>query len=102
MEESGSRISDAFFEVVPTLFQIGAGLSHSRELRDIFEDVVERVVVPCKRAGCTSDDVRLLFSTLAVAYSQLTTLSADTREQYFPVVKRFLAGMSAVTVILYE
>jgi hypothetical protein len=102
LDASSSRISGAFVEVVPSLFQIGAGLSHSRELRDIFEDVLERVVLPCQRAGCTSDDVRLLFATLSLAYSQLTTLPVDTREQYFPVVKRFLAGMSSVTVILYE
>lgn len=100
--ESSERIRTIFFKVVPSLFQIGAGLSHSRELRDIFEDVVDTVVIPCKGAECTITDVKLFFSALQVGYSQLTTVSRDTREQYALVVKRFLAGLSVVTVILYN
>eukprot|EP00035_Acanthoeca_spectabilis_P038431 m.52999 g.52999 ORF g.52999 m.52999 type:complete len:398 (-) comp9136_c0_seq1:75-1268(-) len=100
-EQTSIRIQSIFAKVVPSLFQIGAGLSHSRELRDIFEDVMDNVVIPCQGAQCTPEDVKLLFSALVVGFSQLTTLSAATREQYAPVVQRFLAGLSAVTAILY-
>eukprot|EP00038_Savillea_parva_P025820 m.49715 g.49715 ORF g.49715 m.49715 type:complete len:396 (-) comp7148_c0_seq1:109-1296(-) len=101
-ELTGERIQTVFAQVVPSLFQIGAGLSHSRELRDIFEDVVDNVVIPCKRAECTTADVRLLFSALQVGYSQLTTLSVETRDQYASVIRRFLGGLSAITIILYN
>mmetsp|Transcript_21900 Transcript_21900/g.57166 ORF Transcript_21900/g.57166 Transcript_21900/m.57166 type:complete len:414 (-) Transcript_21900:66-1307(-) len=99
--EAGERIKTIFSSVVPSLFQIGAGLSHSRELRDIFEDVVDNVVIPCQKAACSREDVKLLFSALQVAYSQLTTLPPETRVAYAPVVRRFLAGLSAVTAVLY-
>ena len=43
--------------LIKGLLHIGAGLSNSRELRDIFEDLVAKVVGPCREKGWGEADV---------------------------------------------
>lgn len=57
--------------VIQSLIHIGAGLSHSKELRDIFEDVVEKVVHPLSRDGWQENDIRILAQALPTAFAKV-------------------------------
>ena len=42
---------DALVGIFQSLIQIGAGLSHNREWRDVFEDLLDRIALPLREVG---------------------------------------------------
>lgn len=100
--QDASSIAIVFKSVVTSMLQIGAGLSHSRELRDIFEDIVDKVVQPCKSAKCSPRCVSVLFDVLLTSYPLLKTLPQDVRTGFSQIFKRFIEGLCRVTLILYK
>eukprot|EP00041_Stephanoeca_diplocostata_P037980 m.1464721 g.1464721 ORF g.1464721 m.1464721 type:complete len:374 (-) comp25135_c0_seq8:4829-5950(-) len=98
---STSPVTAIFHVVVPSLLQIGAGLSHSRELRDIFEDLVDKVIAPLQSSACGTSDIDLLYNGLLQSYQQLSTLSPDLRTRFEPTLTRFVGGLLPVTHALF-
>ena len=48
--------------IVKALLQIGANLSQSREFRDIFEDLLSKVLEPLEELGLNSSDIELFLT----------------------------------------
>ena len=100
--QSQSRpiVAKMFRGVVPALFAIGAGLS-TRDLRDIFEDLVVEVIEPLVALRCTADSTLALLDAMADSFPRLRLLSAEQHELFGPTFRRFLVGVRTAVCRLY-
>lgn len=105
LNEKGSengRVAAAIKIVFPGMLQIGAGLSHSRELRDLFEDIVDKIVTPCVNCKCSRQQLRMLFEVLLGNYSKISTLQPEVHNRFKSVFRRFVEGLHKGTQYLYN
>jgi len=69
---ASADLESNFKNLAKTLINIAYGLNHSKELRDLFLDLLEKFIEPCRLAGWTSDDVGKFFSAYQEKGSQLS------------------------------
>ncbi len=79
------------------ILQLGAGLSYTKELRDLFEDIVEKIISACKPT-LTRDDLLTLLTALPPTFP--THLESSAR--FAQTFARLLAGISPVILRLYR
>jgi len=83
-----------------TLINIAYGLNHSKELRDLFVDLVEKFIEPCKHLQWPLSDLKYF---LQVYTETATTLDLmKTQPTLKSVFKRYMDGISGCLVNLYH
>eukprot|EP01135_Chromosphaera_perkinsii_P003385 Nk52_evm9s242 gene=Nk52_evmTU9s242 len=82
-----ARLAGSFVSIFRGTLSIGSGLSQSKEFRDIFIDIYERVVEPLRPAKCTSQDLDAFFSVAVDVYK----LCGDSKS---PLAKSYPYGRS--------
>ena len=98
----GEKIEYFFRTVLPRLLVIAAGLSNSKELRDVYEDIVEKVIMPLRSQGWAESDVRLVVdSTVSSFSSRNLGLGPEAHARFVPVYQRFFAVIRPVVLRLY-
>eukprot|EP00051_Salpingoeca_urceolata_P006979 m.92306 g.92306 ORF g.92306 m.92306 type:complete len:348 (+) comp15065_c0_seq2:1301-2344(+) len=93
------RVAAALKLVGRNMLGLGAGLSHSKELRDVFEDLLELVVLPFHQNGLMTAHVMAVFQALQETFSQLP-LSGELQTRFEPTHTRFLLALAPVVVRL--
>lgn len=74
------RIDDSKMRIIlKALMQIGANLSQSKEYRDLFEDILEKVHEPLREAGLDIEDCRRLLICSNEMVKALPSTSASVR-----------------------
>ena len=66
---------DVFQTMAKTLVNIAYGLNQSKELKDLFLDLVERFIEPCRATGWNLTDVRTFLNAYAEASMQADIIS---------------------------
>ena len=72
----------------------------SKELRDIFEDIVDKIVQPLKAQGLQPDDLRIIIEEVVQTFPD-RSLDVEHHARYVPVFHRFFTALSAVVRQLY-
>ncbi|KAI9146392.1 fibroblast growth factor intracellular binding protein [Paraphysoderma sedebokerense] len=91
-----------FRTLVRNVLGIGAGLSQSKELRDIFINLVEKIVEPCIALEWTAADLESFFDIMVNQFSNLGCMNAQSKQQYQPSFARLLNGIKLASIKLYS
>ncbi|KAI9190158.1 hypothetical protein H9P43_001591 [Blastocladiella emersonii ATCC 22665] len=91
-----------FRMLVRNVLAIGAGLSQSKELRDIFVDLVDKVVEPCAGLGWTLGDVEAFFDALERQFATLPGINSRQRRRFHPSFARLLMGVKLATLRMFR
>jgi hypothetical protein len=70
--ENRSKISDRCMQDLDSIYKVVArnviniaiGLNHSKEIRDFFVDIVEKVIEPCKQIKMSASEMQLFIGSL--------------------------------------
>eukprot|EP00003_Mantamonas_plastica_P025695 TRINITY_DN5098_c0_g1_i3.p1 TRINITY_DN5098_c0_g1~~TRINITY_DN5098_c0_g1_i3.p1 ORF type:complete len:151 (+),score=55.02 TRINITY_DN5098_c0_g1_i3:130-582(+) len=84
-----------------SLVGIGSDMSSSKEFRDFFIDLVEKIIEPMTRASLVSFEVDDLFTFLLNSFTMLQTVPNYVTTQYLTTWTRFIEGVRACTVHLF-
>ncbi|KAN0014505.1 hypothetical protein ACTFIU_000823 [Dictyostelium citrinum] len=92
-----------FRSILKGILVIGSNLSDSKEFRNLFEDIVEKVIEPLKRMDMVMDEVNPFFYFLIELFSpeQLGIHSLRHRDRVVHNWKSFLEGIRRVVIYLY-
>jgi len=82
------------------LINIGNQLNHSKDMRDLFIDCVEKVVEPCRQAGWTQHDIRLFLRAYTEAGHRMEIISRSTN--MVRAWDRYMAVVSSCLVQIYH
>ena len=102
-KEKFAKISGSFVPILRNVLVIGSGLSQSKEFRDIFIDIYERVVEPFKGVRANTSDVDDFFRVLMEVY----TLCADSKSPlsrtflFLGSFRRFINVIRKISVQIY-
>jgi len=82
------------------LINIGNHLNHSKDMRDLFIDCVEKVVEPCRQAGWTQHDLRLFLRAYTEAGHHMEIISRTPG--LVRAWDRYMAVVSSCLVQIYH
>ena len=88
---------------------LGTSLIHGKDLRDLFIDLVERIIEPCKQLHLTKADVGSLLGSIAatfpeceVAHQKHTGRPSSKEKPWRTVYLRYLETLTACVLALYH
>lgn len=87
------KVFPIFKTLVRNLLTIGAGLSQSKELRDVFIDLVEKIVEPCRDADWTVEDMEYFFTALLRTFDSLESINRGLRMRYSSMYQRYIRAV---------
>jgi len=94
------EMESSFKSISRTLVNIACGLNHSREARDIFLDVVEKFIEPCKHAKWTRGEMELFLLAYTEAVHDLDAF------KLFPVLRivwdRYIHTISSCILCMFH
>ncbi|KAH7939682.1 acidic fibroblast growth factor intracellular-binding protein isoform X1 [Rhipicephalus sanguineus] len=65
-------VESNFKSLTRTLVNIAYGLNHSKDLRDFFIDIVEKIIEPCRTAHWTVDELQLVMDAFVKSPQSVT------------------------------
>lgn len=65
-------VESNFKSLTRTLVNIAYGLNHSKDLRDFFIDIVEKIIEPCRAAHWTMDELQLVMDVFVKSPQSVT------------------------------
>jgi hypothetical protein len=74
----------------------------SKELRDIFEDIVEKIVLPLKSQLWSADDVQEVLDAVVATFGLRAFPDSEQHTRYTSVFSRFFTAIANTVVILYK
>ena len=87
---------------------LGTSLIHSKDVRDFFVDVIEKVVEPCKQLGLGKEDAANLLGSIAstfpeceAAHSKHTGRPGPSEKKWREVYLRYLDTLTNCALVLY-
>ncbi|ELU08879.1 hypothetical protein CAPTEDRAFT_206066 [Capitella teleta] len=89
-----------FKNISKTLINVASGLNHSRELRDLFEDFVDKFIDPCKQAKWTQNDVKIFLQAYAEVAQQMHVVRSNS--QLLKVWERYTGTISSCLIQMYH
>mmetsp|Transcript_63979 Transcript_63979/g.146564 ORF Transcript_63979/g.146564 Transcript_63979/m.146564 type:complete len:438 (+) Transcript_63979:196-1509(+) len=99
-----SALENIVPKIVGAMTQIGAGLHEWREVRDLFIDVMEKVLEPLDKADMSLEQVIVLFGAMDKAILSLPPI-AKAKGKALPnwalAWRRCIEGLKMVTVTMY-
>ncbi|KAI9197482.1 acidic fibroblast growth factor binding protein [Polychytrium aggregatum] len=96
-----SNSSAAFKSIIKNILTIGQNLSQGRNLRDLFTNLVEKVVDPCTFTMCwDSEYVGLVFGIVLDCFPLLETVNPTFRKKYLESFTRLVTAMKLCTARL--
>eukprot|EP00056_Hartaetosiga_gracilis_P009691 m.140130 g.140130 ORF g.140130 m.140130 type:complete len:350 (-) comp13176_c0_seq37:2951-4000(-) len=85
--------------ILRSLIQIGGGLSNRGEWRDIFEDLMEQVVLPCKEANLRVEEVEVFIAAVRNSFPSLT-LPHDVKRRTRASFRTFIETIGNVIILM--
>ncbi|KAK3745518.1 hypothetical protein QZH41_009915 [Actinostola sp. cb2023] len=95
-------VESNFKTLCRTLLNIAAGLIHSKDMKDIFNDFVEKFIEPCKQMDWEQSDVEEFLTTLVSTCSQLESLNKNNNERLLPVYIRYFSVCQRCITVMYH
>lgn len=88
--------------LVRGMITVGVGLGYSKEIRDLFIDIQEKIVEPCQSNGWRVTDLDCFFSALREAWGKLTTIPPPSIERLQSAWNRMATGMQRISKRLFR
>lgn len=89
------------FKVVSrTLVNIAYGLNHSKEVRDLFVDIVEKFIEPCRHSRWSPLDLKIFLDTYTSAATYLDIFRSEPH--MLKIWKRYMQTMSSCILKMYH
>ncbi|XP_077997432.1 acidic fibroblast growth factor intracellular-binding protein-like [Glandiceps talaboti] len=82
------------------VINIAVGMIHSKDLRDFFNDVVERVIDPCRQAGWTPENVKSFLEVYESSCHQIEYFKRQPR--LLAVFKRYMDTFTRCILRMYH
>ncbi|XP_028513890.1 acidic fibroblast growth factor intracellular-binding protein B isoform X2 [Exaiptasia diaphana] len=96
------NVESNFKNFCRALLNIAAALIHSKDMKDIFNDFVEKFIEPCKQVDWEQDDVEDFLTTLVSTCSQLESLGKNNNERLLPVYIRYTSVCQKCITRMYH
>lgn len=85
------NISHVFNKILKQLLIIIASLSHSKDQRDCFVQLIEKCVEPCVNGlGWTADDFELFFRAVAFHFDHIVLVNPAVKKRYGPLMVKIV------------
>jgi hypothetical protein len=96
-----------FKSISKSITQLGTSLIHSKDVRDFFIDVIEKIVEPCKQLGLSKEDTEHLLGSIASTFPECegTHAKHTSRSREKPwrgVYLRYLDTLTNCVLVLYH
>ncbi|NP_001161534.1 FGF intracellular binding protein [Saccoglossus kowalevskii] len=82
------------------LVNIAAGMIHSKERRDFFNDVVEKFIDPCRQAGWKYEDIKNFLAQYELACQKFEAFQRQPR--LISVLERYMKTFTNCTLKMYH
>lgn len=89
-KQFAASVEGNFKSLCRGLLNIGSGLIHSREVKDIFSDLVEKFIEPCKQLDWNSRELEAFFVALDETCGKLQAVHRNNSERLVPVYRRYV------------
>ncbi|XP_071507217.1 acidic fibroblast growth factor intracellular-binding protein B-like [Diadema antillarum] len=99
-ERVQSDIESDFKSLSRAIISIACGMVHSKELRDFFCDVVEKIIEPCKQSGWTADDVGKFLTIYTSSSLQVEAMGRNPR--LHSVLERYMSTLRKCILTMYH
>jgi len=80
-------------QIVRNIFLLGAGLRQEKELKDLFMDIMDKVVDPLKKAKLTAEESGALINSISIAFRNMKSIQEQERDYFAPSVDRLTAAL---------
>lgn len=84
------------------LLNIAAGLIHSKEVKDVLSDFVEKFIEPCKQLEWDAKETEMFLGSLVDTSVKLDSLYKSSLERLIPVYSRFMTVSQKCIVRMYH
>ena len=90
------------------IISLGSSLIHTKDMKDFFIDLMEKIIEPCKVLKWTSDDVHLVMSAMIDTFTDCevahlrTYVRPTVKKRWGDVYLRYLTVLSQCIIILYH
>jgi len=91
-----------FRTISRNLFTLASGLSQSKEFRDIFNDVVEKLIEPIKSFEWSSKDLDVFFTALINSWGDFKDDASVQTRKYDAVYIRYMEVMKKCILQMYR
>ncbi|XP_076318708.1 acidic fibroblast growth factor intracellular-binding protein [Tachypleus tridentatus] len=83
-----------------TIVNIAYGLNHSKEMKDLFVDLVEKVIEPCRQARWTKRELQLFLESYRNSPQQMPLLRSESHLLY--TWDRYITTVSSCILKMYH
>jgi hypothetical protein len=98
---SGKDVYALFKTVLRNTLVLGNGLLQQKEVRDLFINLVEKILEPFVNAGWQVSEMELFFTTVIREWSSLESLSPSFTRRMAPSWERLLTGVQLSATRLF-
>ena len=98
-----------FKSLSKSITQLGTSLIHSKDVRDFFVDLIEKIIEPCKQLKLSRDDTASLLGSIAstfpeceAAHAKHTGRPGPKEKQWRVVYLRYLDTLTNCVLALYH
>ncbi|XP_072027531.1 acidic fibroblast growth factor intracellular-binding protein-like [Amphiura filiformis] len=93
-------VESNFKTISRAIANIGSGMIHSKELKDFFNDVIEKIIDPCKQAHWSHRDMKLFLEAYIKCSNNVEEIGRNCRlHQTF---ERFMSTLSQCILQMYH
>ncbi|EFA76138.1 hypothetical protein PPL_10719 [Heterostelium album PN500] len=102
--EKLKAMDSKFKSLLKGILAIGSNLSDSKEFRNLFEDIIEKIIDPLKRMDLTRDETDTFFMFMVEVFSPeaLILLSLSHKDRVVQNWKSFIEGIREIVKYIYE
>ena len=104
------RVMESCFKSTSkSITSLGTSLIHSKDVRDFFVDVIEKIIEPCKQLHLSKEDTASLLGSIASTFPECETIHAkhtgrpSAHERQWKIVYlRYLDTLTSCILVLYH
>jgi len=93
-----SKGSQVFKLLLRNILTIGSSLNNSKENRNIFIQVIDKITEPCVSVGYKKDDVIAVFDAILSQFSELKYFDEEFMNRYSNSYKRLILGIQQSSI----
>ena len=93
-----SNGSQIFKLLLRNILTIGSTLCNSKENRNIFIQVIDKIAEPCISVGYKKDDVIVIFDAILSQFNEIKFFDGEFVDRYFNSFKRLILGLQQSSI----
>jgi len=93
-------VSENFKELSKAVIEIGCSINHSKEMKDLFIDLYEQIIEPCKEKNWNRNDCKLFLDEYRNSACQLSICKED--KELFKIFNRYTETVTSCILQMYQ